>query len=51
MGGVNSGSGALQMLEAGASLEQVYTGLVYRGPDLIEEIGHALRSAIGPDGA
>jgi dihydroorotate dehydrogenase len=51
LGGVNSGSGAVQMLEAGATLVQVYTGLVYRGPDLIEEIGAALRNAIGPDGA
>ena len=51
VGGVNCGSDALQMLEAGASLVQLYTGLVYHGPDLIEEIGAALRSAIVPDSA
>ena len=37
-GGVDSPSAALAKIEAGASLVQAYTGLVYRGPALIDEI-------------
>ena len=31
-----------QMIAAGASLIQLYTGLVYRGPDLIAEAAAAI---------
>ncbi|MFQ5948031.1 MAG: dihydroorotate dehydrogenase (quinone), partial [Acidimicrobiia bacterium] len=41
-GGVMSAADALAKVEAGASLVQVYTGLVYRGPRLISEITAAL---------
>jgi len=37
-GGIMSGEDAKKMMEAGASLVQIYTGLVYRGPVLIKEI-------------
>lgn len=37
-GGVMSADSAREKLEAGASLVQIYTGFVYRGPDLIREI-------------
>lgn len=37
-GGVKDGPAALRKIEAGARLVQVYTGLVYRGPALIQEI-------------
>lgn len=42
VGGITSGARAKAMLEAGASLIQVYTGLIFRGPALIEEILEAI---------
>jgi dihydroorotate dehydrogenase len=35
IGGIDSGEAALQKIEAGASLLQLYTGLIYEGPGLI----------------
>jgi dihydroorotate dehydrogenase len=37
VGGVMTGRDALDKLEAGASLVQIYTGFIYRGPTLIAE--------------
>jgi dihydroorotate dehydrogenase len=37
-GGVMDASAAQEKLNAGASLVQIYTGFVYRGPQLIQEI-------------
>ena len=37
-GGVMSAESAREKLAAGASLVQIYTGFIYRGPDLIREI-------------
>lgn len=37
-GGILSGKDAQDKLDAGASLIQVYSGLIYRGPQLIEDI-------------
>lgn len=41
-GGVFGGPDARSKVEAGASLVQVYTGLVYRGPALVGECARAL---------
>lgn len=41
-GGVIDAAGAVEKIEAGASLVQVYTGLIYRGPALIREIADAV---------
>jgi len=41
-GGIMSGDDARKKIEAGASLVQVYTGFIYRGPALIREIARAL---------
>jgi dihydroorotate dehydrogenase len=38
VGGIMSAADAQQMLAAGASLVQIYTGLIYKGPQLISEI-------------
>lgn len=38
VGGIMDADGAREKLDAGASLVQVYTGLVYRGPNLVREI-------------
>ena len=42
VGGILSGADACAKLAAGASLVQLYTGLIYRGPDLIREVAAAL---------
>jgi dihydroorotate dehydrogenase len=42
VGGILSAADAQEKLDAGASLVQVYTGLVYRGPGLVREIVDAL---------
>ena len=36
-GGVLNGEGARAKLQAGASLVQLYSGLIYRGPELVDE--------------
>lgn len=38
VGGIHSSSDALSKLQAGASLVQVYTGMIYEGPQLIKSI-------------
>lgn len=42
VGGVASPKDALEKLEAGASLVQVYTGLVYEGPGMVRRINRGL---------
>jgi dihydroorotate dehydrogenase len=41
-GGILSGRHAQEKVAAGASLVQLYTGLIYRGPELIRECAQAL---------
>jgi dihydroorotate dehydrogenase len=43
VGGILSGADAREKIMAGASLVQLYSGLIYRGPDLIAECAKALR--------
>ena len=38
VGGIHSGSSAKERIEAGSSLIQVYSSLIYKGPKLIKEI-------------
>jgi dihydroorotate dehydrogenase len=45
VGGIFSGDDAVEKLNAGASLVQLYSGLVYRGPGLIAETARALAQA------
>ncbi len=42
VGGVDSGAAARRLVDAGASLVQIYTGLIYRGPALVDECVRAL---------
>jgi dihydroorotate dehydrogenase len=42
VGGIMSGEDAREKIAAGATLVQVYTGLIYRGPQLVVEIAEAL---------
>jgi len=42
VGGIHSAEDALEKLEAGASLIQLYTGFIYEGPGLIREINEKI---------
>jgi dihydroorotate dehydrogenase len=46
VGGILSGQDAQAKIDAGASLVQLYTGLIYRGPALIRECAAALRKSV-----
>ncbi len=42
VGGIHSANDALEKLEAGADLIQLYTGFIYEGPSLIKNINKAI---------
>ncbi len=46
IGGIHSAQDALDKLEAGADLIQLYTGFIYEGPKLIKEINQAILKKI-----
>jgi dihydroorotate dehydrogenase len=41
VGGILSAEDALSKLRAGADVVQIYTGLIYRGPELVDEVARA----------
>ncbi len=51
IGGIDSGETALAKIEAGASLVQLYTGLIYEGPSLVQRITQELATAVERAGA
>lgn len=50
VGGVSDAAGAYRKLRAGASLVQLYTGLVYEGPALARDINRGLLDLLERDG-
>ena len=38
VGGIDSGNSAFEKIAAGASAVQLYTGLIYKGPNIVKEI-------------
>lgn len=42
VGGIHSARDAMEKMEAGASVVQIYTGLIYEGPGLIRQINKSL---------
>ena len=42
VGGIHSAEDALEKLDAGADLVQIYTGFIYEGPSLIKQINKAI---------
>lgn len=44
VGGINNANDAIEKLNAGASLVQIYTGFVYQGPGLVKEILKAINN-------
>jgi dihydroorotate dehydrogenase len=49
-GGIDSGQSALAKIRAGATLIQVYSGLVFRGLGLLDEIKKTLVGTLDRDG-
>lgn len=41
-GGIMDGASAAEKIKAGASLVQIYSGLIYRGPELVREAAEAI---------
>ena len=44
VGGILSAENAVSKIQAGADVVQIYTGLIYKGPDLVRECALALKS-------
>jgi len=43
VGGISSGADAVEKMQAGASLVQIYSGLIYRGQSLVTEAAAAIK--------
>ena len=50
VGGVDSGASAYEKFEAGANYVQLYTGMVYRGPNIVSMIKKELKELLLKDG-
>ncbi len=50
VGGISSAEDAWEKIKAGATLLQIYTGLVYEGPGLVAEIVKGIRSRLEREG-
>ena len=50
VGGVDSGETAFEKIIRGASLVQLYTGMVYRGPNIVNLIKKELKELLIRDG-
>ena len=46
VGGIMSGADAVEKIAAGATLVQLYTGIIYRGPELVAEVATAVATAL-----
>lgn len=42
VGGISNGADAKEKIDAGAKLVQVYTGFIYKGPELVKDVVNAL---------
>ncbi|MNV59801.1 Dihydroorotate dehydrogenase [compost metagenome] len=45
VGGIHSAADAIEKMDAGASLVQIYTGFIYEGPSLISDICKGIAQA------
>jgi len=50
VGGVNSGKSAYEKIIAGASLLQLYTSFIYKGPSAAKDIKKELIQILKPEG-
>lgn len=49
-GGIDSGLGALEKIKSGASMVQLYTGMVFKGPNIAYDINKQLLKALDEQG-
>jgi len=47
-GGITDAASGREKIAAGAQLLQIYTGLIYRGPNLISELARAVSAPVRP---
>lgn len=45
VGGILSGADAVSKVRAGADVVQIYTGLIYKGPDLVSQAAQAIKKS------
>jgi dihydroorotate dehydrogenase len=45
VGGILTGADAVEKMQAGAALVQVYSGMIYRGQELVTECAAAIKQA------
>lgn len=50
VGGILSAADAVAKIDAGADLVQIYTGLIYQGPALVQQAAKAIRRHAAPSG-
>lgn len=50
VGGIFTAEDAWEMISAGASLIQIYTGFIYEGPAIVKQINEGLRRIISSEG-
>jgi dihydroorotate dehydrogenase len=50
VGGIFNADDAWEKISAGASLIQLYTGFIYRGPDVAREINEGLANILAREG-
>lgn len=48
VGGILSAADAVGKIQAGANLVQIYTGLIYRGPELVSESAELIKKTCRP---
>lgn len=46
VGGIMSAADAVEKIKAGADVVQIYTGLIYKGPDLVREAAQAIKASV-----
>ncbi|MEQ1659254.1 MAG: quinone-dependent dihydroorotate dehydrogenase, partial [Hylemonella sp.] len=44
VGGILNAADAVSKIEAGADLVQIYTGLIYQGPELVQQSARAIKA-------
>ncbi|GGD43594.1 dihydroorotate dehydrogenase (quinone) [Malaciobacter pacificus] len=50
VGGISNGQQAYDRIKAGASLVQIYTGLIFEGPSMVKKINEELLELLAKDG-
>lgn len=48
VGGVMSAADAVSKIDAGADLVQIYTGLIYQGPELVTQAAESIKNRVQP---